>query len=222
MYFMLSSYYHIGKSQNMAPTSHSPHWNLSEQKRNMKLTNSLINKVLPQEDSTWFIGKVILMPNRHGNWSQTWAMLWQCSMSIETDEDYDPPHDSTPPIAPPHPLPHLSSPHPSLPPSPIFRTWHSKTCSRTLLLLPHYLLPLSLWLLNPWWHPSSHGWTIYLHLPVISYMPPSSKAPWPTRHSRPYSTSLPITLSSSLLSFSRFIQPFAPFHQGYLVLGRCP
>ena len=141
-------------------------------------------------------------------------MLWQCLRNIKTNEDYNPPHDSPPPITLPHPHPHLSSPHPSLPPSPIPRTWHSKTHSRTLLLLSHYLLPLSPQLLVPWQHPSPHGWTVYLHLPTASYMLPSVKAPWPTRHSVPYPTSLLMTLSSSSLSFSRFTQPFTPFSPG--------
>ena len=133
---------------------------------------------------------------------------------MKTNEDYNPSHDSPPPITPPHSLPHLSSPHPSLPPGPIPRTQHSKTCSRTLLLLLHYLLPLSPQLLNSWQHPSPHGWTVYLHSPATSYMPPSSKAPQPTRHSMPYSTSLLTTLSPNSLSSSGFTQPFTPFLPG--------
>ena len=129
------------------------------------------------------------MLNRLGNWSQTWAMLWQCSKNIKTDEDYCPPYDSPPPITPHHPLSCLSSPYPSSPPSPIPGTWCSKACCRTLLLLSHYLLPLSPWLFNSWRHPSSHGWTIYPHLPITFYMPPSSKASQPIRHSMPYPTS---------------------------------
>ena len=42
-------------------------------------------------------------------------------------------------------------------------------------------------------------------------MPPSSKAPQPTRHSMLYPTSPPTTLSLNLLSSSGFTQPFAPF-----------
>ena len=45
-------------------------------------------------------------------------------------------------------------------------------------------------------------------------MPPSLRAPWPTRHSVPYPTSLPMTLSPSLQSFSGFTQSFAPFSPG--------
>ena len=45
-------------------------------------------------------------------------------------------------------------------------------------------------------------------------MPPSSKAPWPTRHSMPYPISLLTTLSPSSQSFSRFTQPFTPFLPG--------
>ena len=81
----------------------------------------------------------------------------QCSRSIKTIEDYKSLHDSLPPVTLYHPLPCLSSPYPSLPPSPISGTWHSQTCCRILLLLLHYLLPLSPGLLDSWWHPSSHG-----------------------------------------------------------------
>ena len=42
-------------------------------------------------------------------------------------------------------------------------------------------------------------------------MPPSLKALQPTRHSMPYPTSLPMTLSPNSLSFFRFTQPFTPF-----------
>ena len=45
-------------------------------------------------------------------------------------------------------------------------------------------------------------------------MPPSSKAPWPTRHSMPYFTSLLTILTPSSQSFSGFTQPFAPFSLG--------
>ena len=45
-------------------------------------------------------------------------------------------------------------------------------------------------------------------------MPPSLKAPWPTRHSMPYSTSPPMTLLSSSLFSLGFTQPFAPFLPG--------
>ena len=132
------------------------------------------------------------------------------------------PHDSPSPMTPPHPLLHLSSPHPSSPPSPIPRTQCSKIRSRTLLLLLHNLLPLSLQLLVPWQHPSPHGWTICPHSPAAFYMPPSSKAPWPTRHSVPYPTSLLMTFSPSLLSSSRFTQPFAPFSPGPLGARQIP
>ena len=46
----------------MAPTSHSPHWNLLKQLRNTKSTRSSTIKVQPQEGSTSFIGKAIQMP----------------------------------------------------------------------------------------------------------------------------------------------------------------
>ena len=154
------------------------------------------------------------MPNRLGYWSQTWAMLWQCSKNIKTGEDYNSPYDSPPPITSPHPLLYLSSPYPSPYPSPIPRTWHSETCCRTLLLLLYYLLPLLSWLLNPWWHPSPHSWTVYPHLLATFHMSPSLEAPWPIRHSMPYSTSPLMTLSPSSLSSSRFTQPFAPFSPG--------
>ena len=45
-------------------------------------------------------------------------------------------------------------------------------------------------------------------------MPPSSRAPNPTRHSMPYSTSLLMTLSPSSWSSSGFTQPFTPFSPG--------
>ena len=204
------------KSQNMVPTSHSPHQNLLEWKRNMKLTKSSITEVLLWEGHIWFAGKAILMLSRLGSWSQTWAMLWQCSRNIKTIEYYDPPHDSLPSITSPHPLSYLPSPYPSLSPSPISRTWHSKTCCGTFLLLLHYLLPLLLQLLDSWWHSSLCSWTIYSYSPIIFYMPPSSKVSWPTRHSMPYSTSPLMPLSSSLQSFSGFTQPFTPF-----LPGRC-
>ena len=38
--------------QNMAPTFHSLHWNLLEQRRNIKSTKSSITKALLQEGST--------------------------------------------------------------------------------------------------------------------------------------------------------------------------
>ena len=65
--------------------------------------------------------------------------------------------------------------HPSLPPSPIPGTQHSKTCTRTFLLLLHHLLPLSLWLVNLWWHPSPQGWTVMniWDPPPFSPIPPS-------------------------------------------------
>ena len=53
----------------------------------------------------------------------------------------------------------------------------------TQVISSNYLLPLSLGLLDSWWHPSPHGWTVYFHLPIVFYIPPSSRAPWPTRHS---------------------------------------
>ena len=211
---MPPSYLHIGKFWNMALTSHSPHQNLLKQKKNMKSTKSSITEALPQEGSTWFIGKAILMLNRLGNQSQTWAMPWQCSKNIKTNKGYNPPYDSPSPITPPHPLLCLSSPHPSLPPSPIPGTWYSKIYCRTLLLLSHYLLPLSPWLLNPWRHPSPHGWTVCPYLPTAFYMPPSLKASWPIRHSISYSIFPPMTLSPSSLSSSRFTQPFTPFLPG--------
>ena len=67
---------------------------------------------------------------------------------------------------------------------------------------------------DSWWCPSPHGWTTYSHLPITSYMPPSSKAPWPTRHFIPYPTSLPMTLLPNPQSSSRFTQPFALFSPG--------
>ena len=129
---MPPSYHHIGRPWNMTPTSHSLHQNLLEQKQNMKLTKSLITEILLQEGSTWFIGKAILMLNGLGNQSQTWAMLWQCSRNIKTDENYSPPYDFLSPITPPQPLLCLSSPHPSPPPGPIPRTQWFKTQQNTL------------------------------------------------------------------------------------------
>ena len=152
------------------------------------------------------------MPNRLGNWSQTWAMLWQCSKNIKTNKDYNPPYNSPPPITPPHPHPHLSSPDPSLPLDLIPGTQHFKTCCRTLLLLLHYLLstvtikpmttPFSTWL--------DHLSPFTYHLLYASIL----ESIMVDRHSVPYPTSLPMTLSPNSLSSSEFTQPFIPFSPG--------